>query len=294
MSAHPRAFVAALTAVSVLGGFACANSTAPSPPVATIAVSVARPAVDAGAPLDLHYTFSRMAGTPAPPADTWVFVHLLDGGGTLLWTDDHQPPAPASQWGSTPVDYTRTMFVPRLGYSGRVRVEAGLFSRRNGTRLPLDGSESGERAYTVASFEVAPPSNEVFVVYGDGWYGAERSEGDTLRAWRWSSVAARLSFRDPGGDAVLTLELDQPVAEAGPQAVDVRIGPTSLGTLHVAGGAARRVYRLPLSSGTGADGSTVDVDFSIRPTFIPSARPALASTDSRELGVRLFNVHVGR
>ena len=293
MPAHLSAFVAALAAVSIVGASGCSNP-APSPPVATIAVSVDRPVVDAGAPLDLHFRFSGVAGAPTPPADTWVFVHLLDDGGTLLWTDDHEPPRPASQWGSTPVDYTRTMFVPRLGYRGRVRVEAGLFSRGNGTRLPLDGSESGERAYTVASFEVAPPSSEVFVVYGDGWYGAERSEGDTLRAWRWSSAAARLSFRDPGGDAVLTLELDQPVAEAGPRTVDVRIGSESLGRLAVAAGAPRRAYRLRLGPDRGASGSTVDVDVAVTPTFVPSALPGLSSADSRELGVRLFNVHVGR
>jgi hypothetical protein len=284
----------AAASCAVLGAPACSRPAAPAAPVATISVGVSRPAVAAGEPLDLRYRFVRVAGAPAPPADAWVFVHALDDSGTLLWTDDHEPPLAASRWGDAPVDYTRTMFVPRLPVSGRVRIQAGLFSRGDGTRLPLRGTEAGDRAYAVASFEVRTPSSEIFIVYGDGWYGAERSESDALRAWRWSAGAATLSFRNPGEGAVLTLELDQPVAQVGPQTVDVRLGSASLGVLQVAAGGARRVYRLPLPSGAGGNGSTVDVTLVIQPTFIPSALPVLASADSRELGVRLFNVHVGR
>jgi hypothetical protein len=37
----------------------------------------------------------------------------------------------------------------------------------------------------------------------------------------------------------------------------------------------------------------VELDLHVRPTFVPASIPSLKSADTRELGVRVFNVHVG-
>jgi hypothetical protein len=263
----------------------------PAAPVATIAVTVAASAVESGAPVDVQYRFERLPGAPALPAGAWVFVHAIDAAGTLLWTDDHRPPTPASEWTGAPVSYTRTMFVPRVGYVGAVRIEAGLFVPEGGERVALDGDQPGEPAYQAASFELRPPANETFVVFGDGWYGAERAEGDAARSWRWSSGLARLSFRNPGRDVELWLEIDQPVTQAGAQAVEVRRGDETLTSLAVTPG-ERRVYRVPLRAASLGDAPVVELMLRVHPTFSPAAIAALASGDARELGVRLFNVHL--
>ena len=222
---------AALAGIFTVG--ACTKTDEGQPPVASIAVTLAKAGAEAGEPIDFSYRFTRVAGAPALSDDLWVFVHVVDEAGMLLWTDDHRPPVPPSTWTAEPVTYGRTMFVPRLSYAGPVHVEAGLYAPGDGARVPLTGEARGNRSYPVASFTVLPASKGVFVAYGDGWHGAERAPQDPLREWRWSSGDARLSFRHPGGDASLWLELDQPVTAVGTQRVEVREGPILLATLAI-------------------------------------------------------------
>ena len=282
-----RALIAVACAVAFAG--ACRSQPAESVARASIAVRPVQPSAEAGAPIDLDYSLARVANAPPLSGPHWVFVHMLDESGTLLWTDDHEPP---SSWAAAPLAYRRTMFVPRLPYTGFVRVEAGLFSRADGTRVPLAGVDRGGHAYEVASFEVRPPSNAVFVSFGNGWHGAERDAGEAAHEWRWSSGDARLSFRNPKEGAVLSIELDQPVASVGPQTVELRAGSKLLTTISVMP-ATRRIERVPLPAGRLGASPMLDLDLHVQPTFVPATLAGAASQDTRRLGVRVFNVHVG-
>ena len=175
----------------------------------------------------------------------------------------------------------------------RTRVAAGLFTPNNGTRLPLAGADRGGLAYDVASFEMRPASNAVFVSFGDGWHGAERDAGEAAHEWRWSTGDARLSFRNPRRDAELWLELDQPVAAVGPQTVELRVGADLVATVRMSPG-ARRIERIPLASARLGAAPMVALDLHVRPTFVPASTAGLANQDTRELGVRVFNVYVGQ
>src|SRR5436190_8114635 len=146
----------AVVACACIVAAACGRHEDTAPPVASIAVSLNTSRAEAGAPLAVTYTFNVPAGAAALPADQWVFVHALDDSNELLWTDDHAPATPSQDWRpGTPVTYTRTMFVPRNTLPGRVRLEAGVFSRSSGSRLPLAGQDRGMRAYEVAAVRVA-------------------------------------------------------------------------------------------------------------------------------------------
>jgi hypothetical protein len=290
MRERMRCGAAALAILALTAGCAKTDETV-APPAASIAVTPAEAAVDAGAPLGFSYRFARVPGATLPTGDLWVFVHLLDDAGTLLWTDDHRPEVPPEKWGAEPVVYNRMMFVPRSATAGRVQVRAGLYSRSDGARVPLSGVDAGGRAYAVATFDVRPASNAAFVSFGDGWHGAERAAEEPMREWRWSSGRARLSFRPPGRDAQLWIELDQPVAEVGTQRVELREGSALLATMPVTPG-KRTITLVPLSSGVDA-GTPVDLDLTVQPTFAPAAIATLRSRDTRELGVRVFNVYAG-
>ena len=65
--------------------------------------------------------------------DYRVIVHFLDADEELMWTDDHNPAMPTTQWkpGQT-VEYTRTMFVPVYPYIGTATVRMGLYSPSDG------------------------------------------------------------------------------------------------------------------------------------------------------------------
>ncbi len=179
----------------------------------------------------------------------------------LLWTDDHRPAgAPVERGAPSRWTYRRTMFVPRLSYTGPVRVEAGLYAPDGGARVPLTGEARGNR-----------------VVPGGLVHGAAGVEGRVRRLRRrlarrgarasrsrCGSGAGRAATRVcrsgiPGVTPALWLELDQPVAAVGAQRVEVREGPTLLATLaiepgtrHVSrgAGAARARFRLGSSSST--------------------------------------------
>jgi hypothetical protein len=255
-----------------------------------VAVTPAAAVADVGAPIDVAYRWTRVAGAPAPSGDLWVFVHFMDASGMLLWTDDHRPPVPPSQWGSDAVAYRRTVFVPRLPYSGEVRLRVGLYAPATGDRVPLAGAETRDGAVAAGSIEVRPPTNAVFVAFGAGWHGAERAPQEPLREWRWSGGAAHLSFRATPRDSVMWIELDQPVAQVGTQRLQVRAASELLATLPITPG-ARVVHQVPLPV-QRVHSAMVDLTLTVSPTFVPSAIPALGSQDTRELGARVFNVYV--
>ena len=270
---------------------ACGSpSTDTASPRASIAVSPAQASAEPGAPIDLEYRLSKVADAAPLTGNIWVFVHMLDEGGTLLWTDDHPAPAPGS-WATEAVSYRRTMFVPRIPYTGRVRVEAGLFSKDDGARVPLAGVDRGGHSYDVAAFEMKPASNAVFVSFGDGWHGAERDAGEAGREWRWSKGDARLSFRNPRRDAAVWLELDQPVTAVGAQTVELRVESTLRASVKVVPG-ARRIERVALPVAQLGTGPMVDLDLHVQPTFVPASTAGVANQDTRELGVRVFSVYV--
>jgi len=274
-----------MTAALVL--VACRAEVAPASPAGAVSVTPQRPSIEAGAPIEIEYRFTRAAGAPAFPADAWVFVHATDAAGALLWTDDHQPPTAPSTWGAADVTYRRTMFVPRATPPGRVRVEAGVFTRPDGVRIPIAAANP-----SASGFDVVPPSNDLFVVFGDGWYAAERVDQQQANEWRWSKGDARLSFRRPSRNAVLSIEIDQPVTQVSRPTVEVRVGSDLLASLYV-NPLARQIYRVPLPVARLGTAPTVELNLHVQPTFVPARTAGLSRQDTRELGVRVFNAHVG-
>jgi hypothetical protein len=267
----------------------CGRREDTAPAVARIAASLSRASVEAGAPLTVSYTFTVPAGSSSLPADQWVFVHALDDANELLWTDDHAPSTPSQEWRpGTPVSYTRTMFVPRGTTPGHVRLEAGIFSRSSGTRLPLAGQDRGMRSYEVGSVTVRPTVNPVAA---EGWYDPETGESPG-REWRWSRGESRLSFANPKAGITLYLQIDQPVTSLpASQVVEIRGQSGVLTTFSVPAGAPQ-VARVPMTPDQLGSGDRADITVKVDRTFVPAATPQLKSTDTRELGIRLLNAFV--
>jgi len=282
-----RIRVVATTVAIATALTACRNDPAPASPAAQVVATPRRTGVGAGGPIEVEYTITKLAGGSTIPSDAWVFVHMLDASGTLLWTDDHQPAALSAGSGDAPVVYRRTMFVPRTTPTGRVRIEAGLFSRADGARIP---TAPGNPA--TGGFDVGPDAEALFVVFGDGWHAAERVPQQQANEWRWSKGDAQLSFRHPRRDVELALEVDQPVHSVGVQTVELRAGSDLLATFNVEPG-VRLVHTVSLPNARMGSGSMVELNLHVQPTFVPAHVPNLTSSDTRELGVRVFNVHVG-
>ena len=290
-SRSTRALAALLLALIVA---ACGRTEENEKAVATPAVSLTRPDAAVGSPMDMKYRFVVASDAPAFAEDYWVFVHFLDADGELMWTDDHQPSTPTREWkpGAT-IEYSRTMFVPKFPYVGETRVEVGLFSPKTGARLPLAGTTRGQHAYTVATFNLRLQSDNLFVVFRDGWHETELADETSGIEWQWSKKEATLSFRNPKRDVVFFLQADQPVtALPEPQRVEVRIGPAVLDSFTLPPGGARDLRRIDISASQLGAGETVEMTIAVDKTFVPASIPQMRSTDARELGIRVFRAFV--
>ena len=279
--------------VAVSAAAACSAPADNAAPVATPAITIARQDAAIGSPVDFTYRFAVAPGAPAFAEDYWVFVHFLDSDGELMWTDDHEPPTPTTQWkpGQT-VEYPRTMFIPKFPYVGETRVQVGLFSRTTGGRLPMAGQAVGLREYQVGTFNLRLQSDNVFVVFRDGWHETETADQGSGVEWQWSRKDATLAFRNPKRDATLFLELDQPVDALGtPQRVEIRLGQAAVDSFELPTG-RRDLRRINGTAAQFGEAEMGDVTISVDRTFVPATIPAMRSTDPRELGVRVFRAFV--
>jgi len=283
--------VCVVTIAFVAGG--CGRNRDTEPPVATPSVTVGRAEAAVGTPLEMNYRFLVAPTAPAFTNDYWVFVHFLDTDGEMMWTDDHQPPIPTRQWkpGQT-IEYPRTMFVPKFPYVGDTRIEVGLFSPKTGARLPMTGATRGQRSYQVATFNLRQQTDNLYVVFKDGWHETEVADEGVGIEWQWSKKNATLAFRNPMRDVTFYFQCDQPVQGLGePQHVELRIGPTVIDSFALPP-QQKELRKVPVSKTVFGDAETVEVTVSTDKTFVPAAITQLKSSDSRELGIRVFRAYV--
>jgi len=290
---HLKMRIRACAVACALLAAACGRTQQPETPVAAATVTLARADAAIGMPVEMSYRFVVAQNAPTIGENDTVFVHFLDTDGELMWTDDHQPPVPTSQWkpGQT-IEYTRTMFVPKFPYSGDTSVVIGLYSPTTNARLPLSGQTRGQREYQVAKFNLHPQTDNLYVVFKDGWHETEVAEQATGLEWQWSKKTATLAFRNPMRDVVFYLQCDQAVQGLGaPQHVELRIGDTVIDAFDLPYG-PRELRKVELKAAQLGTGETVEVTVAVDKTFVPATITQLKNPDSRELGIRVFRAYV--
>ena len=101
-----------------------------------------------------------------------------------------------------------------------------------------------------------------------------------------------MSFRNPKRDTLLMVQLDQPVmAFPEPQQLEIRTGQAVVDSFSLPAGhpELRRISLTPQQLG---DSETVELSIGVDKTFVPASVPQMKSSDSRELGIRVFHVFV--
>lgn len=273
----------------------CGGRNDDQPPVATPAFASDHARAPLGSPVELTYTFD-VADTARIDGDYRVFVHFLDSEGDLMWTDDHEPVPPTAQWKpGQKVSYSHTMFVPIYPYVGEARVRLGLYSANDGRRLPLNAKETGDREYDVGAITLAPQSENVFLIYRDGWNLTESAPDQPAIEWQWTKKSAGIAFRNPRKDVTLYLEADgRPDVFNPPQQVSIKVNDQ---VVHAFPMTDRNpvIHRIPLSAAQLGTGDMVEIkiepDKTFVPTSVPPGQPGHGS-DSRELGIRVYHVFV--
>lgn len=272
---------------------ACGEAEDTTPPVGTMQVTLSRAKVPLGSPIEVTYRFTVAGDAPALGARR-VFVHFLDADDELMWTDDHDPPTPTAQWqpGQT-IEYTRSMFIPSYPYVGAAKIVAGVYTPDTNERLKLANEDRGDRSYKVVDFELLPQTENIFVIFKDGWHPAEVvADGTGRTEWQWTKKDATIAFRNPKRDVVLVLQVDNPAT--GPHAatqVEAKVGDQVVATIPLTSGPSG-VTKYPVSAAQLGTGDMVEITFSADKTFVPALVPEMKSGDPRELGARFFHVFV--
>jgi hypothetical protein len=280
-----RAFSVVYSLVLLAALTGCANDTGEQPPVAEPALTLGREKAAIGSPLQFTYRFQP---TDRPiDGDYWVFVHVLDQDGERLWGDDHEPPVPTSSWrAGQPVEYSRTVFLPNYPYIGPAEIRLGLYMPSTAERLPLSGTEVSRREYSVGKLEILPQSENIFLIYKDGWHPAEVDPQDPTVEWQWTRKAATVSFRNPKRDSTFYLEYDsRSDLFTPPQQVTVRLGDQAIGTFP-AEGRRRSLVTLPIAASQFGDVEVIELVLDVDRTFQPGG------SDTRDLGIRVFHAFI--
>lgn len=280
-----------LLACALLVATAACGGADEAPPVATPSFAASKTRVALGSPVDFTYAFD-VAPDAQIQGDYQVFVHFNDADGQQMWTDDHAPAIPTSEW--TPgqkVQYTRTVFVPIFPYHGPATVTMGLYNGPTfADRLPLNAEGEG-REYSVGTIELAPQSESIYVTFGDGWHAPELAPDGSAREWQWMMNAGTLTFRNPKQDVVLYLESDgRPDVFPEPQAVTVSVNGTEAHRFTV-DDVNPVLRRLPLTAAQLGTGDTVQIRLESDKSFVPAQTPNMG-TDPRELGIRVYHANV--
>lgn len=269
---------------------ACGGPQESIPPVASLDLTLSRTRIALGSPVDMQYRFTVAPDAPSLAASR-VFVHFLDVDEELMWTDDHEPPTPISAWtpGQT-IEYERTLFAPVwYPYIGPGRIVVGLYSPGDNARLPLEGVDRGDRSYTAAEIELLPQTENVFLIFKDGWHPAEVAGDNQSVEWQWMKKEGTIDFRNPRTDALLYFKADNPSGSPGAASqVELRIGESIIATIPV-GTEERPIDRIPVSAAQFGDAEMVELRLVADRTFVPALEPTENSADTRELGVRVFH-----
>jgi hypothetical protein len=285
-------FVLLIFLLAIAASGACSRQQTEEPPVATPSFSINHTRIPLGSPVEVTYKFVVASNAPTINEDYRVFVHFLDSDKQRMWTDDHDLPVPTSQWKPGQViEYTRTMFVPVFPYMGPTTVLMGLYSTKSNSRLPLAGENNGQRAYNVGNFELLPQTENIFVMFKDGWHPAETPPDNAAVEWQWTKKEATLSVRNPKKDVILYLHLDQPGVFSEPQQVTVTLGNQTIDSFTIEPG--KELIRKPkITAAQLGTADVVDLKLTVDKTYVPAVITNGANRDPRELGVRVFHAYV--
>src|SRR4029077_9090009 len=166
----------------------------------------------------------------------------------------------------------------------------GLYSASTHKRLPLAGENVGQRAYKVTRFQIQPQTENILIVYKDGWNPAETAPNNV--EWQWTKKNATVTFKNPKKDCVFYLDVDS----AGgvfqePQHVQLTLGGQTVDEF-VLQPKERTLRKVKLTAAQlGAD-EMGELLLAVDKTFVPALMTIATNKNPRELGVRVFHAFV--
>jgi hypothetical protein len=272
---------------------ACQASDPVAPPMVTPTLTLSRPAVALGGPIEMTYKFV-VAQDAKFTSDYHVMVHFADQDEMLMYTDDHDPPKATSGWkpGET-IEYTRTFFTPVYPYVGEATIEIGMYAPSEKLRVPMAGpgiTDTGHRSYKIAKFQLQAQTEGIQPIYQEGWHPVEGATANGV-GWHWTKKEGVFAVKNPKKDTVFYLDVDNPSSLFSmPQQVTVSAGGATIDQFTVM--ATQPVLRkIPISAAVWGSADTVQLRVAVDRTFVPDTLSPEAK-DPRELGIRVLHAAI--
>jgi hypothetical protein len=256
-------------------------------------ISFNRTRIPLGSAAEVTYTWTLEPGAKKLAQDYRALVHFLDSHEVMLFEDDHVPTPPPAQWepGKT-YSYTRTKFIPNLPYVGEVEVRMGLYPvSGRGDRVLLKGNHKGMREYQVTKTELLPRTENIFLVYKEGWHSPESSPQNPSIERTWTMQEALASFTNPKQDIVIYLEADTnfKVFEK-PPVLTVSVGGKAGVTIPIQDSEVF-LKRIRVKAADLGQDQWVDLKLAMNQSFVPKDKGI--NQDDRTLGLLVYNLFVG-
>jgi hypothetical protein len=179
---------------------------------------------------------------------------------------------------------------------GDVQVVMGLYpAQGKGERPALKGEDVGLRAYKAAKMEFLPQTENIFLVYKDGWHNPEAMPQNPSVERTWTKKDALVSFKNPKKDVVIYLEADTCTkCYTETPVLNVSVGGKVGATVPIES-AELFLKKIRVKAEDLGTEDWVDLRLSMNSSFVPKQLPEIfkGSTDDRELGVLVYHLFVG-
>ncbi len=258
----------------------------------TASYKVNRVRAPLGSAIEETYTWTTGPAFKKLTKDYRALVHFVDSHKVMLFEDDHAPVPPTSSWeaGKT-YTYTRTKFIPIYPYVGEVEVRMGLYKDRE--RVGLKGEDAGFQEYKAAKMELLPRTDDIYLVYKEGWHSPESSPSNPSQERTWTKKEALVSFKNPKKDVVIYLEadtnfkafLEQPV-------LTVSVNEKTGITVPIENSEVFLKKIRVKADELGKD-EWIDLRLSMNQSFVPKNLNPPLNNDDRELGLLVYHLYVG-
>ncbi len=248
-----------------------------------------------GSAVEVTYTWTVESGARKINPGYRALVHFLDSHEVVLFTDDHVPTPPPETWepGHT-YTYSRTVFIPIYPYVGEVQLVMGLYpSIGRGERLPLKGEDVGLRAYRTGRMELLPQTENIFLVYKEGWHNPEAHPENPSVERTWTKKEGLVSFKNPKKDVIVYLEADTCVkCFTQPPVLTVSVG-NRVGLKVPIEDAQVFLKKIKVKAEDLGTEEWVDLRLAMNESFVPKLLKPPLNTDDRELGLLVYHLYVG-
>jgi hypothetical protein len=253
--------------------------------------TINRPRAPLGSAVEITYHWNTEPTAKKLGKDYKALVHFLDSHGVMLFDDDHMPTPATTAWESGKTySYTLTKFIPIYPYVGEAEIRMGLYRDRE--RVALKGEDAGMQEYKVGKIELLPQTENIFLVYKEGWHNPESRTDNPGLEVTWTKKDALVSFKNPKKDVIVYLEADTnyKAFDAPPVLTVAVAGRTGLVVPIESSEVLLKKIRIKAAD-LGND-EWVDLRLSMNQSFVPKVK-GVNATDDRELGLMVYHLYVG-